>query len=97
MLLVSLHGFVGGCTADELVGPFGFVRAVGHLVVVLVFIGVVCRGGTGLVSDDIEYFRGYGCGYSIAGMIIEALTVEETHGGCFLVLERMREELLMVE
>lgn len=41
VLLVGLHGLVGGSTADQLVGPFGLVRAVGHLLVVTVLVGIV--------------------------------------------------------
>lgn len=41
VVLIGLHSFVSGRTTDELVGPFGFVGAVGDLVVATVLIGVV--------------------------------------------------------
>ena len=41
VLLVGLHGLVGGSTADQFVGPLRLVRAVGHLVVVTVLVGIV--------------------------------------------------------
>ena len=50
MLLVGLHGFVGGSTTDQFVGPLGFVKAVGHLLVRTMLLGIVYRTGR-LVSD----------------------------------------------
>lgn len=47
-----------------------------------------------LGPDDVEYPRVNGCGCVIAGMMLEALTVEKAHGDCLLVLDRMREEFV---
>jgi hypothetical protein len=94
VVLIGLHSLVGGRTPDELVGPFGFVRAVGHLVVATVFIGVVYSGRTRLGPDDVEYARVYEYGCVIAGRVLEALTVEISHGDCLLVLDKMREEFV---
>jgi energy-converting hydrogenase Eha subunit E len=49
VVLISLHGLVGSGTTDQLVRPLSLMRAVGHLLMVTVFLGIVCRG-RGLVS-----------------------------------------------
>lgn len=43
VVFVGLHGLVGSCAADELVGPFRLMWTVFELVVVLGFLGVVCE------------------------------------------------------
>lgn len=44
VVLISLHSLVGGSTPDQFVRPFGLVRAVGHLFMVTVLLGIIYRG-----------------------------------------------------